>query len=141
MALILTEQQERPKLLQELSDASGESSEEDDSFCEMTDEELNSVGVEDVKSRPKYVRIVNKQRVGIYISVWVRQKLRRHINNLKVSPVGVRLMGYMGNKIFWFGDLNYRFNMLDTKIRKLVASEQWDKLMNSDQVRLRAPSL
>ncbi|KAJ6829412.1 nucleosome assembly protein 1,4-like [Iris pallida] len=25
--------------------------------------------------------------------------LRRHINNLKVSPVGVGLMGYMGNKV------------------------------------------
>ncbi|GAB4824912.1 hypothetical protein Ancab_007784, partial [Ancistrocladus abbreviatus] len=99
MALILTEQQERPELLQELSNAFAESSEEDDSFCEMTDEELNSVGVEDVESHPMYVRIVSKHMVGIYISVWVRRKLRRHINNLKVSPVGVGLMGYMGNKV------------------------------------------
>ncbi|KAK4742024.1 hypothetical protein SAY87_000025 [Trapa incisa] len=50
------------------------------------------------KSRPKYVRIISKQMVGIYVSVWVRKRLRRHINNLKVSPVGVGLMGYMGNK-------------------------------------------
>jgi hypothetical protein len=50
------------------------------------------------KSRPKYTRIVSKQMVGIYVSVWVRRKLRRHINNLKVCPAGIGLMGYMGNK-------------------------------------------
>ncbi|KAI4311596.1 hypothetical protein MLD38_036480 [Melastoma candidum] len=50
------------------------------------------------KPRPRYVRIVSKQMVGIYISIWVRRRLRRHINNLKVSPVGVGLMGYMSNK-------------------------------------------
>ncbi|CAN1256909.1 Type I inositol polyphosphate 5-phosphatase 2 [Linum perenne] len=32
------------------------------------------------------------------VSVWVRKGLRRHVNNLKVSPVGVGLMGYLGNK-------------------------------------------
>ena len=47
----------------------------------------------------RYVRIGSKQMVGIYISVWVRKRLRRHINNLRVSPVGVGLMGYMGNKV------------------------------------------
>lgn len=52
-----------------------------------------------VKSRLKYIRIVSKQMVGIYISVWVRRRLRRHINNLSVLPVGVGLMGYMGNKV------------------------------------------
>lgn len=45
------------------------------------------------------MRIVSKQMVGIYVSVWVRKSFRRHINNLKVSPVGVGLMGYMGNKV------------------------------------------
>ncbi|KAJ6712025.1 TYPE I INOSITOL POLYPHOSPHATE 5-PHOSPHATASE 2 [Salix purpurea] len=100
--------------------------------------------------------------VGIYVSIWVRKRLRRHINNLEVSPVGVGLMGYMGNKgsisvsislfqsrlcfpikpqtipshdqIFWFGDLNYRLNMLDTEVRKLVALEKWDELISSDQL-------
>jgi hypothetical protein len=37
--------------------------------------------------------------VGIYVSVWVQRKLRRHIHHLKVSQVGVGLMGYMGNKV------------------------------------------
>lgn len=48
--------------------------------------------------RTKYVRIVSKQMVGLFVTVWVRQTLRNHIHNLKVSPVGVGLMGYMGNK-------------------------------------------
>ncbi|KAI4369954.1 hypothetical protein MLD38_018345 [Melastoma candidum] len=149
------------------------------------------------KLRPRYVRIVSKQMVGIYISIWVRRRLRRHINNLKVSPVGVGLMGYMGNKgsvsvsmsvfqssmcfvcshltsgqkdragdwrnsdvneilrrttfssivdpnlpqtisghdhIFWFGDLNYRLDLSDGEIRKLVVSKQWDELMSYDQL-------
>ncbi|CAH8360201.1 unnamed protein product, partial [Eruca vesicaria subsp. sativa] len=150
-----------------------------------------------VKDSQKYVRIVSKQMVGIYVSVWIRRRLRRHVNNLKVSPVGVGLMGYMGNKgsvsismtlyqsrmcfvcshltsgqkegaeqrrnadvyeiirrtrfssvldtdqprtipchdqVFWFGDLNYRLNMLDSDVRKLVAQKRWDELKNSDQL-------
>ncbi|XAR54844.1 Inositol-polyphosphate 5-phosphatase [Bertholletia excelsa] len=153
---------------------------------------------DEVMSHPKYIRVVSKQMIGIYVSVWVRRRLRRHINNLKVSSVGVGIMGYMGSKgsvsvsmslfqmrlcfvcshltsgqkdgdeqrrnsdvheiirhtcfssvsdigqprkipshdqIFWFGDLNYRINMLDTEVRKLVAKKKWDKLMNSDQLK------
>ncbi|KAK7263335.1 hypothetical protein RJT34_30923 [Clitoria ternatea] len=170
--------------------------EEDDVFLELPNNlEDNRVGT--MKSRPKYVRIVSKQMVGIYVSVWVERRLRRHINNLKVSPVGVGLMGYMGNKgsvsvsmslfqsrlcfvcshltsgqkdgaemrrnsdvheilrrtcfssvfdadqpqtipshdqIFWFGDLNYRINLMDGEVRKLVALKKWVELMNYDQL-------
>ncbi|KAE8728415.1 Type I inositol 1,4,5-trisphosphate 5-phosphatase 2 [Hibiscus syriacus] len=53
-------------------------------------------------SMSKYVWIVNKQMVGIYMSVWVRKRLRKHVSNLKVSPVGVGLMGYLGNKVITF---------------------------------------
>lgn len=74
------------------------SDEEDNAFTELPKtQEDNGLGT--VKSRPKYIRIVSKQMVGIYVSVWVQRRLRRHINNLKVSPVGVGLMGYMGNKV------------------------------------------
>ncbi|KAJ8492891.1 hypothetical protein OPV22_014612 [Ensete ventricosum] len=149
------------------------------------------------KPSSRYFRVVSKQMVGVYVSVWVCRRLRRHVNNLKVSPVGVGLMGYMGNKgsvsvsmtlfqtrlcfvcshltsghteadqqkrnsdvhdilhrtrfaslgaadhpqtipshdrIFWFGDLNYRLNMPDAEIRALVAGRFWDELMNSDQL-------
>lgn len=50
------------------------------------------------KRRPPYVRIVSKQMVGIFLTVWVRRSLRRHIQNLNVSTVGVGVMGYIGNK-------------------------------------------
>ncbi|XP_049936662.1 type I inositol polyphosphate 5-phosphatase 2 isoform X2 [Nymphaea colorata] len=73
---------------------------DDDTDHSNLEENPSSVTTEQVcrKSRARYVRIVSKQMVGIYISIWVRRRLRRHINNLKVSPVGVGLMGYMGNK-------------------------------------------
>jgi hypothetical protein len=50
------------------------------------------------RKRPYFVRIVSKQMVGIYLSIWVRRGLRRHIRNLRVSTVGVGAMGYIGNK-------------------------------------------
>lgn len=51
------------------------------------------------KTRPSYVKIVSKQMVGIFISIWVRRSLRKHIQNLKMSTVGVGVMGYIGNKV------------------------------------------
>ncbi|KAJ1424964.1 Inositol polyphosphate-related phosphatase [Sesbania bispinosa] len=50
------------------------------------------------KRRSSYVKIVSKQMVGIFITIWVRRSLRKHIQNLKVSTVGVGVMGYIGNK-------------------------------------------
>ncbi|CAL9074636.1 unnamed protein product [Musa acuminata var. zebrina] len=50
------------------------------------------------KKRSSFVRIISKQMVGIYLSVWVRRSLRRLIQNLKVSTAGVGVMGYIGNK-------------------------------------------
>ncbi|CAH8384143.1 unnamed protein product [Eruca vesicaria subsp. sativa] len=48
--------------------------------------------------KPAYVRIVSKQMVGVFITIWVRRSLRKHISNLSVSTVGVGIMGYIGNK-------------------------------------------
>lgn len=196
------EQQQRhkvPEVIDSFSEVSDWLSEaEDDTFLEVPSDQCYSEIIKDNgKPLTKYVRIVSKQMVGIYVSIWVRKRLRRHINNLEVSPVGVGLMGYMGNKgsvsvsmslfqsrlcfvcshltsgqkdgaeqrrnadvyeiirrthfssvtdanqpqtipshdhIFWFGDLNYRLNMLDTEVRKLVALKKWDQLINSDQL-------
>lgn len=50
------------------------------------------------KKKTPFVRIVSKQMVGIFLTIWVRRSLRRHIQNLKVSTVGVGVMGYIGNK-------------------------------------------
>ncbi|KAL6840561.1 hypothetical protein ACP4OV_030371 [Aristida adscensionis] len=50
------------------------------------------------RKRPHFVRIISKQMVGVFLSIWVRKSLRKHIQNLKVSTVGVGAMGYIGNK-------------------------------------------
>ncbi|XP_019445991.1 PREDICTED: type I inositol polyphosphate 5-phosphatase 2-like isoform X3 [Lupinus angustifolius] len=199
LSLFWKEQQMMPEVATDSIDVSDIlSDEEDDDFLELpNNEDDNHNGLGNMKSHPKYVRIVSKQMVGIYVSIWVQRKLRRHINNLKVSQVGIGLMGYMGNKgsvsvsmslfqsrlcfvcchltsgqkdgaeqkrnsdvqeiirrtcfssiidkdqpqtipshdkIFWFGDLNYRMNMLDVEVRKLVALKKWDELMNYDQL-------
>ncbi|WVZ69079.1 hypothetical protein U9M48_017926, partial [Paspalum notatum var. saurae] len=42
--------------------------------------------------RPYFVRIISKQMVGVYLSIWVRRSLRKHIQSLKVSTVGVGAM-------------------------------------------------
>lgn len=101
---ISVKQQEMRPFFDTLSDVSDSFAEEedDDTFHELP-YELEKNGLidddEGAKLSSTYVRIVSKQMVGIYVSVWVRKKLRRHINNMKVSPVGVGLMGYMGNKV------------------------------------------
>ncbi|XP_021765703.1 type I inositol polyphosphate 5-phosphatase 2-like [Chenopodium quinoa] len=96
--LLIEEQPERSEDSHDsASDASGEfSAEEDDSLYGLPEDSPPSFT--NGNTRRKYVRIVSKQMVGIYVSVWVRKKLRRHISNLKVFPVGVGFMGYMGNK-------------------------------------------
>lgn len=101
---ISVEQQGMRPFFDNLSDVSDsfEEEEDDDTFHELP-YELEKNGLidddEGAKLPSTYVRIVSKQMVGIYVSVWVRKKLRRHVNNMKVSPVGVGLMGYMGNKV------------------------------------------
>lgn len=40
----------------------------------------------------------------------------------------------VNSQIFWFGDLNYRINMLDAEVRKLVTRKQWDELLNNDEL-------
>eukprot|EP01018_Ginkgo_biloba_P033234 Gb_08631 [translate_table: standard] len=62
--------------------------------------------------RTRYVRIVSKQMVGLFITIWVRRTLRNHIHNLTVSPVGVGLMGYMGNK----GSISVRMSIFQTSL-------------------------
>ncbi|GER49726.1 inositol polyphosphate 5-phosphatase 1 [Striga asiatica] len=107
------------------------------------------------KRRPQYVRIVSKQMVGIFITIWVRRSLRRHIQNVNVSTVGVGVMGYIGNKIcsvlmrcevgesdldmfsrriFWLGDLNYRINLSYDQTRNLISKKDWSKLIEKDQL-------
>ncbi|KAL7596774.1 hypothetical protein Lser_V15G30898 [Lactuca serriola] len=50
------------------------------------------------KKRSRYVRIISKQMVGVFLTIWVRRSLKKHIKNVHVSTVGVGVMGYIGNK-------------------------------------------
>ncbi|XP_061339485.1 type I inositol polyphosphate 5-phosphatase 8-like [Gastrolobium bilobum] len=45
-----------------------------------------------------YYLASSKQMVGIFLCVWVRSELYKHISILKVSCVGRGIMGYLGNK-------------------------------------------
>jgi len=47
----------------------------------------------------RYCLAASKQMVGIFLCVWVRSELMRHVTSLKVSCVGRGIMGYMGNKV------------------------------------------
>lgn len=51
------------------------------------------------KKRSRYVRIISKQMVGVFLTIWVRRSLKKHIKNVHVSTVGVGVMGYIGNKV------------------------------------------
>ncbi|XP_043718046.1 type IV inositol polyphosphate 5-phosphatase 3 isoform X2 [Telopea speciosissima] len=61
---------------------------------------LTNIDLETIirRKRSPFVRIISKKMVGIFLSIWVRRSLRRHIRNVKVSTVGVGVMGYIGNK-------------------------------------------
>ncbi|XP_077253164.1 type IV inositol polyphosphate 5-phosphatase 3-like isoform X2 [Tasmannia lanceolata] len=61
-------------------------------------QELNLRSVLNRKRRSTFVRIVSKQMVGIFVTIWVPGRLRKHIQNLKISVVGVGVMGFIGNK-------------------------------------------
>lgn len=100
----MDQEDEVDEVLDDLSDDLDEiPGEGEDSFVEMSElGNQNAISTTPKKSQAVYIRIVSKQMVGIYVSVWVRRRLRRHINHLKVSPVGVGLMGYMGNKVSSF---------------------------------------
>lgn len=47
----------------------------------------------------RYCLAASKQMVGIFLCVWVRADIYKHISNLKVSCVGRGIMGYLGNKV------------------------------------------
>lgn len=51
------------------------------------------------ENKSRFTLIASKQMVGVFVSVWIRGDLRRHVHNLKVSCVGCGLLGYLGNKV------------------------------------------
>ncbi|MCO5557669.1 hypothetical protein L7F22_011238 [Adiantum nelumboides] len=49
-------------------------------------------------SSPEYVKVASKQLVGLFVSVWIRQRLCRHVKAVDFSTVGCGIMGRLGNK-------------------------------------------
>ncbi|XVF55337.1 hypothetical protein PTKIN_Ptkin06aG0029000 [Pterospermum kingtungense] len=63
--------------------------------------EISSLSPTCISSSPtqrRFCLAASKQMVGIFLCVWVRADLYKHISNLKVSCVGRGIMGYLGNK-------------------------------------------
>ncbi|OEL13032.1 Type IV inositol polyphosphate 5-phosphatase 9 [Dichanthelium oligosanthes] len=54
--------------------------------------------------------VMSKQMVGIFVSVWVRSGLSRHVRHPGVSRVGAGVLGRLGNK----GAVSVRFLLHDT---------------------------
>lgn len=46
-----------------------------------------------------YSRVASKQMVGLFITVWIRSNLWRHVHNVQVCTVGCGLMNHLGNKV------------------------------------------
>ncbi|KAH9735749.1 Type I inositol polyphosphate 5-phosphatase 8 [Citrus sinensis] len=109
--------------------------------------------------RRRYCLAASKQMVGIFLCIWVRADLYKHISNLKVSSVGRGIMGYLGNKhdiaqhnfllrryalglrrersvIFWLGDLNYRLANGYGDTHEQLKRNDWQALLEKDQLRL-----
>ncbi|KAK6140321.1 hypothetical protein DH2020_025958 [Rehmannia glutinosa] len=86
----------------------------------------------------KYCLAASKQMVGIFLCVWVREDLYQHISSLKVSCVGTGIMGYLGNKVFWLGDLNYRLasSYGDSDTNELLRRSDWQALLEKDELRI-----
>lgn len=43
--------------------------------------------------------VISKQMVGIFVSVWMRSSIRRHVRHPGVCSVGAGVLGRLGNKV------------------------------------------
>jgi phosphatidylinositol-bisphosphatase len=50
----------------------------------------------------QFLRIVSKQMVGIFITIWIRSDLWHHVHDIKVCSVGCGIFNYLGNKVGFF---------------------------------------
>lgn len=64
-----------------------------------------------------YCLAASKQMVGIFLCVWVRADLYKHVSKLKVSCVGRGIMGYLGNKVGSSNLLTYIKCVLDKHLQ------------------------
>ncbi|PQM35930.1 hypothetical protein Pyn_09702 [Prunus yedoensis var. nudiflora] len=135
---ISVEQQEMPQVFDTLSNVSDSFlEEEDDIFDELPNEQLKNEVIDDGAKLPStYVRIVSKQMkegADQRRNSDVYEIIRRTCFS-SVFDTDQPLTIPSHDQIFWFGDLNYRLNMEDEDVRKLIALKRWDELISNDQL-------
>ncbi|GAU26810.1 hypothetical protein TSUD_289150 [Trifolium subterraneum] len=95
------------------------------------------------KKRSPYVRIVSKQMVGIFITIWEADELKRNADVHEIlrrthfhSPTYRGLpKGILDHeRIIWLGDLNFRISLSDVETKALISKKQWSKLAEKDQL-------
>ncbi|XP_004288222.1 PREDICTED: type I inositol 1,4,5-trisphosphate 5-phosphatase CVP2-like [Fragaria vesca subsp. vesca] len=86
--------------LRKLSDPLNKLDSSNGSCDGRVDEFLETAGLESPPSSNEmsYSLLTSKKMVGIFVSVWVRRELVKHVGHLRVSTVGRGIMGYLGNK-------------------------------------------
>ncbi|KAK6923443.1 hypothetical protein RJ641_011747 [Dillenia turbinata] len=59
---------------------------------------LATAGIPTTTNQLNYRLVASKQMVGIFLSVWAKNDLVKHIGHLRISCVGRGIMGCLGNK-------------------------------------------
>ena len=72
--------------------------EEDEEGDEVVEEGEEGGGGLVGKAKGGYVKVAGRQMAGVYVTVWVRRSLRRHVHGVKACVVGCGIMGFLGNK-------------------------------------------
>lgn len=57
------------------------------------------VGLSASFSQLNYCLVASKKMVGLFLSIWVRKDLVKHIGHLRVDSVNRGIMGCLGNKV------------------------------------------
>ncbi|XP_072996722.1 type I inositol polyphosphate 5-phosphatase 8 [Typha latifolia] len=96
--LLAMEEEEEEELADEEEEGEPTGSNPDTSSGEESPDCWPSSSSSAARRRGGYCLAASKQMVGIFLCVWVRAGLMRHVTSLKVSCVGRGIMGYMGNK-------------------------------------------
>lgn len=61
--------------------------------------QAGAAAMHDQGHRGAFRCLMSKQMVGIFVSVWTRSSLRRHVRHPAVSSVGAGVLGRLGNKV------------------------------------------
>eukprot|EP00877_Chromochloris_zofingiensis_P012786 jgi/Chrzof1/7761/Cz02g35230.t1 len=68
--------------------------------------------IESEEAEEAYVQVSCKQMVGLYLSVWARKRLARHIRGVQATLAATGFGGYLGNK----GAVSIRLRVFDAPL-------------------------